>query len=79
MFHNLKSKKEDNRRIEVIMADGIHHQVTPRVLDILLDSNRVTKFKRSGSWVTVGVGLVRAKRRSDYCPLHYGPDQRVSS
>ena len=61
------------------MADGIHHQVTPRVLDILLDSNRVTKFKRSGGWVSVDVGLIRAKSKKNYCPLYYGPDRRDSS
>jgi hypothetical protein len=79
MVHNIKSRGEDKRRIDVIMADGIHRHVTPRVLDILLDCNRVTKFKRSGSWVTVDVDLIRTKRRNDYCPLHYGPDRRVSS
>jgi len=79
MVHNIKSRGEDKGRIDVIMADGIHHKVTPRVLDILLDSNRVTKFKRSGRWVIVDVGLVRAKPRKDYCPLYYGPDRRVSS
>jgi hypothetical protein len=78
MFHNIKSR-ESKCRIDVIMADGIHHHVTPRVIDILLDSNRVAKFKRSGSWVTVDVDLVRATHSHDYCPLHYGPDRRAFS
>jgi hypothetical protein len=79
MFHNIKSREEGRSRIDVIMADGSHHKVTPRVLEILLDNNRVIKSKRSGGWVSVDFGLLRAKSKKNYCPLYYGPDRRASS
>ena len=31
--------------IEVIMNDGTHHHFTPQVLDVLLEKNRVIKFR----------------------------------
>lgn len=45
--------------IDVILKDGTYHHFTPRVLDVLLDSNRVHKFKRATGWATVGVDPVR--------------------
>jgi hypothetical protein len=64
-------------RIELIMSDGTQIHVTPRVLDVLLDTNRVIKFKRSSGWVTIGLDPVRAKRRSDYCEIYNGIERRV--
>jgi hypothetical protein len=63
--------------IELIMTDGSQLQVSPRVLDVLLDSHRVRKFKRSSGWVTIGIDAVRGKRRTDYCYLYDGPEKRT--
>jgi hypothetical protein len=65
-------------RIELIMSDGTQIHVTPRVLEVLLDTNRVAKFKRSSGWVTVGLDPVRAKHIKDYCYLYNGPERRIS-
>ena len=64
-------------RIELIIKDGSQIRVTPRVLNILLDTNWVEKFKRSSGWVTIGIDPVRFQRRMDNCDLYFGADQRV--
>ena len=48
--------------IDVILKDGTYHHFTPRVLDVLLESHRVHKFKRSSGWTTIGVDPVRTKK-----------------
>lgn len=48
--------------IDVILQDGTYHHFTPRVLDVLLESHRVHKFKRAGGWATVGVDPVRTRK-----------------
>jgi hypothetical protein len=64
--------------IELIMTDGSQLQVSPRVLDVLLDSHRVLKFQRSSGWVTIGIDAVRGRRRTDYCYLYDGPEKRAT-
>jgi len=64
--------------IPAILHDGTHQLLPPRVLDLLLEKDRVAKFKRANGWVTVGVDPIRAKRRSDVCPLYYGLERRRS-
>ncbi len=60
--------------IDVILKDGTYHHFTPRVLDILLESQRVHKFKRSTGWATVGVDPVRRPQSGqDYD----GPERRA--
>ena len=51
--------------IDVILKDGTYHHFTPRVLDVLLESHRVHKFKRANGWATVGIDPIRAKKRED--------------
>ena len=51
--------------IDVILKDGTYHHFTPRVLDVLLESDRVHKFKRANGWATVGIDPIRAKKRED--------------
>jgi hypothetical protein len=63
--------------IEVIMSDGTQIHVTPRVLDVLLDTDRIAKFKRSSGWVTVGLDPVRVKDTSNYCDKYNGPERRI--
>lgn len=62
--------------IDVILKDGTYHHFTPRVLDVLLDSHRVHKFKRSNGWATVGVDPVRIARREQLNHRYEGPDRR---
>lgn len=61
--------------IDVILKDGTYHHFTPRVLNVLLDSHRVYKFKRSYGWATVGVDPVRTAK-PDNSNNHYGGPER---
>lgn len=64
--------------IDVIMKDGTYHHFTPRVLDVLLDTHRVHKFKRTGGWATVGVDPVRRKKDIILNNNQYnGPERRT--
>jgi len=56
--------RTENSYIDVILKDGTYHHFTPRVLNVLLESHRVYKFKRASGWATVGVDPVRAKKLS---------------
>ena len=40
--------------------------VKPSLLDDLIDEEKVSKFRRSGGWVTIGVDPVRSIRRVSY-------------
>ncbi len=63
--------------IELVMNDGSQLQVSPQALDLLLESQRVTKFKRSSGWVTIGFDPVRGRRRTDHSYLYDGPERRA--
>jgi len=65
--------------IEAIMSDGSHHYFTPQVLDVLLGSNRVTKFRRSSGWVTVGIHPVRTHSRREASHTYNGPERRSTN
>lgn len=60
--------------IQVQYTDGRHDMVKPQLLDRLLDSRRLARFRRSGGWVTIGKDPVR-RRRGPYG----GPDRRGAS
>jgi len=62
--------------IDAVLMDGMSCQVPPKVLDVLLDKDRVLKFRRSNGRVTVGVDPVRSKRRHDVGGLYSGPERR---
>jgi len=64
--------------IELIMTDGSQLQVSPSALDVLLERDRVTKFKRMSGWVTIGIDPVRGRRRTDNSYLYDGPERRVT-
>jgi hypothetical protein len=74
-----EQKQGGRQPIEVILADGMSAQISPKVLDVLLQNDRVLKFRRSSGWVTVGVDPVRAKRRNDFVTSYYGPERRSSA
>jgi len=68
--------KMESAYIDVILKDGTYHHFTPRVLDVLLETHRVLKFKRTNGWATVGVDQIRAKRREN--EEYPGPERRGS-
>jgi hypothetical protein len=49
--------------IQVVFPDNHHDFVKPGMLDPLIESRRIAKFKRSTGWVTVGVDPVRKSLR----------------
>lgn len=63
--------------IDVILKDGTYHHFTPRVLDVLLESHRVHKFKRTGGWTTVGVDAVRTRKPEGTNNQYDGLERRV--
>ena len=63
--------------IDVILKDGTYHHFTPRVLDVLLESHRVHKFKRSGGWATVGVDPVRIRKPAGTNGHYDGSERRM--
>ena len=68
--------KSEHSYIDVILKDGTYHHFTPRVLDVLLESHRVHKFKRASGWATVGVDPVRAGQQQNN--PYQGPERRTS-
>ena len=71
--------KRAHNYIDVILKDGTYHHFTPRVLDVLLESHRVHKFKRSSGWATVGVDRLRTKKQECVNGNYHGPERRVSN
>lgn len=63
--------------IEVIMSDGTHHHFTAQVLDVLLENNRVIKFRRESGWVAVGVDPIRIKSRREASHMFNGHERRA--
>ena len=60
--------------IDVILKDGSYHHFTPRVLDVLLEGERVHKFKRASGWATVGIDPIRTGYREK--KVYQGPERR---
>jgi hypothetical protein len=69
--------KTERSYIDVILKDGTYHHFTPRVLNVLLESHRVHKFKRSGGWTTVGVDAVRTSKMKCIDGPYLGPNRRM--
>ena len=49
--------------IQVMFPDNHHDFVKPGMLDPLIESRKIAKFKRSSGWVTIGIDPVRMTRR----------------
>ena len=64
--------------IDVILKDGTYHHFTPRVLDVLLESHRVHKFKRAGGWATIGVDPVRVRKTLGTNNKYVGSERRTT-
>ena len=71
-------RKEGLNRIAVIMTEGTRHFFSPLVLDVLLESNRVMKFRRKSGWVTVGVDPIRTRSRREASYLFDGHERRAN-
>jgi hypothetical protein len=77
MLEHVFLSKTERPYIDVILKDGTYHHFTPRVLNVLLESHRVHKFKRSGGWATVGVDAVRTSKIMCTDGLYSGPNRRM--
>jgi hypothetical protein len=62
--------------IEVITRGDSFQHLTPYVLDILLENNKVKMFRRSSGWAIVGVDPIRVKDRREATLSFNGPDRR---
>ena len=61
--------------IRVMYDNGKFDMVKPQLLNSLLESRKVSSFKRSSGWVVVGRDPVRCMRlTTDY----KGPERRVA-
>lgn len=49
--------------IQVNFPDGRNDYVKGFVLDKLIESKEITRFRRSSGWVTLGVDSVRSSKR----------------
>jgi len=56
-------------QIKVKFVDGRIELVRPPELQELIDARRITQFRRSGGWVTLGQDSVRSTLRGDYAGL----------
>ena len=59
--------------IRVMYNDGKFDMVKPQILDALLAADRLTSFKRSGSWAVVGRDTLRSSRSQG----HQGVERRA--
>jgi hypothetical protein len=50
--------------LRVMYDDGQFDMVKPKMLDTLLETNRVTSFKRDEGWVVIGRDTIRSNHRS---------------
>ena len=74
--------RRDQRRdgtlpIEAILTDGSFHLLTPKVLDVMLANNRVSRFRRSSGWVNVGCDPIRVGIRREANLPYHGPERRA--
>ena len=54
--------------IQVQYTDGRHDLVKQQLLDRLLDSHRLARFRRSAGWVVVGKDPVRRRTTGNLSP-----------
>jgi hypothetical protein len=59
--------------IRVMYDDGKFDMVKPQMLDRLLETNRVTSFKRNEGWAVVGRDTLRSSRSQG----HKGLERRA--
>jgi len=59
--------------IRVMYDDGTYDMVKPKMLDLLLERDKLTSFKRSDSWAVVGRDALRSSRSQG----HKGLERRA--
>lgn len=69
--------RRDRSYIDVILMDGTYHHFSPHVLNVLIQSQRVLKFKRNGGWATIGIDPVRLPKPENLNGSYQGPERRV--
>ena len=62
--------------IDVILTDGTYHHFSPTVLNVLIQSQRVLKFKRTNGWATIGIDPVRQANLENVNGNYQGPERR---
>ena len=77
MLRQNPQKRKGVHNIELIMNDGTQIHVTPRVLDELIETKRVAKFKRESGWVTVGIDPIRNVNKKNNLTSYTGPERRL--
>lgn len=70
------AENEKELRIEIVLHDLTTHKVAPQALDVLLENDRVLKFRRTDGWAQVGIDPVRMKR-PEAEPVYTGPERRT--
>ena len=61
--------------IRVMYLDGTTDMVRPPLLQLLLATGKIQKFRRSDGWVTVGIDRLREDKKLNY----RGEDRRDSA
>jgi hypothetical protein len=61
--------------IRVMYGDGRFDMVKPQILDLLLETEKLTSFKRSDSWAVVGRDSIR--KRSNSSQDYAAPERRA--
>ena len=61
--------------IRVMYNDGNFDIVKPGLLDMLIERESITSFKRSEGWIVIGRDPIRKNRRPDYS----GPERRMDT
>ena len=59
--------------IRVMYDDGTYDMVKPKMLDLLLERDKLSSFKRSDSWAVVGRDALRSSRSQG----HKGVERRA--
>ena len=57
--------------IQIMHSDTRFDYVKDTMLDYLIESNKITSFKRSTGWVTIGVDPIRKQRRNNTATSPY--------
>ena len=52
--------------IRVFYTDGTFDMIKPKMLDYLLDKNKIKRFKRSSGWAVVVKDAIRSGRPNSY-------------
>ena len=75
----MPDRRTGQQLIHAITIDGSYQHLSSPVLDVLIENNHVSKFKRSSGWVTIGIDPIRVKDRREAPCLFNGPERRSTS